>query len=102
MSVVEPLGVSQPQIAEFCRKWQIAEFSVFGSALRDDFRAESDVDVLVSFAPEARHSLFDLVTMESELSELFGRKVDLVERGSLVNPFRRHEILRTRKVVYAA
>jgi len=102
MSVVETLGVSESQIAEFCRKWQIAEFSLFGSALRDDFRADSDVDVLVSFAPDARHSLFDLVTMETELSELFGRKVDLVERGSLVNPFRRHEILRTRKVVYAA
>ena len=78
------------------------ELSLFGSALRDDFRPESDVDVLVAFAPDSRHTLFDLAEMEQELSAAFHRKVDLVDRRGLVNPFRRYDILRTREVVYAA
>jgi predicted nucleotidyltransferase len=102
MSIVQPLGVAEEQIAEFCRRWRIVELSLFGSALRDDFRPDSDVDVLVAFASDSRRSLFDLVKMENELSDLFGRKVDLVDRCCLVNPFRRYEILRTRKVVYEA
>ena len=95
-----PLPLSE--LAAFCRKWQIEELSLFGSVLREDFSPESDVDVLVSFAPNARLSLFDFVEMQDELSEIFGRKVDLVSRGGLRNPFRRHEILNTRQVVYAA
>jgi len=102
VSIVEPLGVSERRIADFCEKWRIVEFAVFGSALRDDFRPDSDVDVLVTFAPDGTHSLFDLVEMECELSRAFGRKVDLIDRQALANPFRRQEILRTRKVVYAA
>ena len=61
--------------------------------LRPDFRPDSDVDVPVSFAPEARWTLFDLVTMQDELEEIFGREVDLVEREGLRNPFRRRAIL---------
>jgi uncharacterized protein len=69
------------KIEEFCRKWKTVEFSLFGSVLRDDFRLESDIDVLVTFAPETSHSLFDLVDMEDELKEIFGREVDLVEKN---------------------
>lgn len=86
-------------LRQFCRKWRIVEFALFGSVLRDDFGPESDVDVLVSFAPEAPWSLWDLIAMRDELEELFGRKVDLLERQSLVNPFRRHAILTTREVL---
>lgn len=89
-------------LAAFCRKWRIEELSLFGSVLREDFSPESDVDVLVAFAPDAQLSLFDFVEMQDELSEIFGRKVDLVSRGGLRNPFRRHEILNTRQIVYAA
>lgn len=96
------LDLPLEKIREFCRKWQITEFALFGSALRDDFRPDSDVDVLVTFAPDAPWSLWDWVDMIDELKEIFGREVDLVEKSGLRNPFRRHEILTTKKVIYAA
>jgi predicted nucleotidyltransferase len=103
------LALSQDRVAvpasaldAFCRKWSVRELSLFGSILREDFSPESDVDVLVAFEPEARRSLFDLVEMKDELTGLIGREVDLVSQGGLRNPFRRHEILTTRQVLYAA
>ncbi len=96
------IEVDRGKVAEFCRRWKITEFSFFGSVLRGDFSRESDVDVLVSFAPDSHWSLFDLMDMEDELAKLFGRKADLVSRNGLRNPFRRHEILRTRQVMYVA
>lgn len=93
------------QIAEFCRKWNVSEFALFGSVLRDDFRPDSDVDVLVSFPSyEATPSLFDHVEMQDELVEMFGRPVDLLTRGGVEdsrNPVRRQAILETARVVYA-
>lgn len=96
------IEIPEERIADFCRRWKIIEFSLFGSALRDDFGPESDVDVLVTFAPEARRSLFDHVQMVDELKEIFGRDVDLAQEKLLENPFRRREILRTKEVIYAA
>lgn len=96
------LDISMPQIGEFCRKWKVREFSLFGSVLRQDFSPDSDVDVLVSFHPEAHWDLLDLVKMREELMAMFHRDVDLVEKEGLRNPFRRHNILRTREVIYAA
>jgi predicted nucleotidyltransferase len=90
------------QIAGFCRRWNVTEFSLFGSVLRDDFRPDSDVDVLVVFAPGTRPGWRDWWEMEQALAAMFGRKVDLVERKAVTNPFRRHHILKTRRVVYAA
>jgi len=91
------------KIAEFCRRWKITEFALFGSVLRDDFRPDSDVDVLVTFAPDAEWSLFDDVDMEEELSAIFGRKVDLVSRRAVErsdNWIRRKAILSTAEPVY--
>jgi hypothetical protein len=88
--------IDRDRLARFCRRWKVAEFALFGSVLRDDFRPDSDVDVLVAFAPDANWSLFDLVRMEDELSELFGRRVDLVERKAVEqseNYIRRKHIL---------
>lgn len=96
------IPVDKDQIAEFCLKWGIREFSIFGSVLRDDFRPDSDVDVLVSFATDAPWSLFDIVQMQDELKDIFGREVDLVEKEALRNPFRRRAILSGREVLYAA
>jgi len=93
--------VSERDIAAFCRHWKVRELSLFGSVLREDFGTDSDVDVLVSFDEDAPWSLWDLTTMQDELSALFHRPVDLVEREGLRNPFRRERILSTRKVVYA-
>jgi len=99
------IDISSEQIADFCQRWMITEFGLFGSVLRDDFQPSSDVDVLVSFAPEARWSLFDLVEMENELSRLLKREVDLVEREAVVrspNYIRRKNILQSAQVIYAA
>ncbi|NBD36438.1 MAG: nucleotidyltransferase [Chloroflexi bacterium] len=97
--------IPQSQIAKFCKRWQIEEFALFGSVLRDDFRPESDLDVLVTFASEVNWSLLDHLRMERELSTLLNRKIDLftkraVERNH--NWLRRQEILGTAKVIYAA
>ncbi len=94
--------LDQAVLAAFCRKWRIRELSLFGSALRDDFGPDSDLDFLVSFEPETRLDLFDLIEMRDELARTFGRPVDLVEKEALRNPWRRYEILRTREVIYAA
>lgn len=96
------IPVSEERIRDFCRKWKIIELSIFGSALRDDFQLDSDVDVLVSFAMDAQWSLYDWVDMISELRGVFGRDVDLLSKEALRNPFRRHEILKTRARLYAA
>jgi len=97
------VDISQEQIADFCRRWQISELALFGSVLRDDFGPESDLDILVTFAPGARWGLLDHVKMEQELASLLGCKVDLltkraVERSS--NWILRREILGTAEVVY--
>jgi predicted nucleotidyltransferase len=99
------LQIEPARIAAFCQKWKITEFSLFGSVLRDDFRPDSDVDVLVSFAPEAKWSLFDVVHMEDELKEIFGREVDLVIRKTIErseNYLRRKHILESVEPIYMA
>jgi hypothetical protein len=97
----EKITVPREKIEEFCHRWKIAEFALFGSALREDFRPDSDVDILVSFSEDAGWDLFDWVNMIEELKGIFGREVDLVEKSALRNPFRRHYILSTQKVIYA-
>ena len=97
---INHLPISADDIGEFCRRWKIRRWSLFGSVLREDFNPHSDVDVLVAFRSDAEWSLWDWIEMIGELKQLFGRDVDLVEEPGLRNPFRRHEILRTRKVVY--
>ncbi len=94
--------IPEKKIRAFCRRWKVSEFALFGSILREDFRPESDVDVLVSFAAGAPWSLWDLAEMQQELEGIFGRSVDLVENGTLRNPFRRQAILSTKEIVYAA
>jgi uncharacterized protein len=94
--------IPRKKIAEFCKRWHVAEFSLFGSVLRKDFRPRSDIDVLVVFEPEAQINVFDMAQMQIELETLFGRSVDLVEKAGLRNPYRRSEILKTARVVYAA
>src|SRR6266498_220250 len=90
------------KITEFCKRWGITEFSVFGSVLRDDFRPDSDIDVMVTIDPKAHIGLFELIDMKLELEKMFKRPVDLVEKEGLRNPYRRREILRTAQVIYAA
>jgi predicted nucleotidyltransferase len=91
-------------IALFCKRWMIHEFAVFGSVLREDFKPESDVDVLVTFGQSADWGLFDHVQMRNELETLFGRKVDLITRRALEktqNQILRDRILNSTKVIFS-
>lgn len=99
------IDVSKSEIAAFCQKWLIEEFALFGSAVRGDFHQNSDIDVLVTFKPEAKWTLFDQVDMQDELKSLFGRQVDLVSREGIErsqNHIRRREIIESARVMYAA
>jgi uncharacterized protein len=97
-----PLRISDDALIQFCHRWKIVELALFGSILRKDFRQDSDVDVLVSFEPDAPWGLFELVQMKDELAEIFGREVDLVEKEGLRNPYRIKTILNSRQVIYDA
>lgn len=103
MSIQIPIDYDK--IADFCQKWKITEFALFGSVLRDDFQQDrSDIDVLVSFDQDAHWTLFDLVDVEDSLSVLFAKKVDLIEKQSIEkshNYLRKKEILQSYRVIYA-
>jgi predicted nucleotidyltransferase len=95
--------VPDEEIARFCRDWGVTEMSLFGSALRDDFGPQSDIDVLLTFGSGVRPTLFDLVRMGEELTRIFGRRVDVVSRRGLEasrNPIRRKAILESARVIY--
>ena len=96
------IELPEERIADFCRRWKITEFAVFGSVLREDFSPDSDIDVLVTFTEDCGHSLFDLAQMQDELKAILAREVDLVEKAGLRNPFRKHAILNNMEVIYAA
>lgn len=99
------IDLPEDRITSFCQRWKVAELSAFGSVLRDDFGPESDVDLLVTFAPEAGWTLFDMARMRDELMRLLGREVDLVSRRGVEtsrNPIRRDAILSSAEVIYAA
>ena len=96
------IEVPRERIEEFCRRWHVSELALFGSVLRDDFRPDSDVDVLVTFEPAAHVSLFRFVEMQAELAAILGRAVDLVEKPALRNPFVRRHVLDHNRVIYAA
>lgn len=96
------INLPEEKIADFCQRWKITEFALFGSVLRDDFRPDSDIDVLVTFAADCGYSLFDLAQMQEELKTILAHEVELVEKQSLRNPFRRHAILTNMEVIYAA
>lgn len=92
------IAIDRDKLQAFCQRWRTTEFALFGSVLRDDFGPDSDVDVLVTFAPDTKWSLFDYAAMEEELREILGRHVDLVNRQAVErssNWLRRQEILQT-------
>jgi len=95
------INISQDKIADFCRRNHILRLSVFGSALRDDFDAESDVDVLVELNPKAHIGMIRLAAMEFEMSRLIGRKVDLNTPGFINSNFRK-QVISDAEVQYEA
>ena len=97
------IAIPYGEIMRFCRRWHIIRLALFGSVLRDDFRDDSDIDVLATFAPDSPHTLLDLVLMESDLSHIFRRRVDLGEREAVeadTNSVRRESILSSQKVIF--
>jgi len=99
-----PFSWPEEEIRAFCDRWEVEELAVFGSALREDFGNESDLDLLVRFAPAAEWTLLDHARMERELEEILGRSVDLVTREAIEespNWIVRREILRTARTAYA-
>ena len=95
------MKLSKAEIAEFCRKNKIIKLSLFGSTLRDDFSPESDVDILIEFDPGARVGLMKLAGMETELSKMIGRKVDLNTPG-FISKYYRDKVLAESEVQYVA
>jgi len=93
-----PVAIPQDQLAAFCQKHRIRKLSLFGSVLREDFRPDSDVDVLVEFEQDA-HIGWQFITIEDELSELLGRKVDLNTEGFLSRHFVK-KVLASAQVIY--
>jgi predicted nucleotidyltransferase len=99
------LDVDREVVMEFCQRWRIKELAFFGSVLRDDFDPDSDVDVLVTFLPDATPGLFDHMDMEEELSRIIGRTVDLVSRRAVeasTNDLRRQAILSSAESFHVA
>lgn len=99
------IKIPKAKLADFCKRWNVSEFAIFGSALSADFRPDSDVDVLISFAPQAQITLFDMVHMQDELKAIFGRDVDLVSKRGVENSrnyLRRKNILDSAQVIHVA
>jgi len=94
------LPIPQADLQAFCRAHSVRELSVFGSAVRGDFGANSDVDVLIDLATEARVGLIALQRMRDELAQIFGRPVDLLTKNG-INRHIREDILREAQVIHA-
>ena len=102
--MIQNIDIPQIEIEGFCRRWNIEELALFGSVLRSDFKGDSDVDVLVTFAPNTRYTFAEIMQMEEELSALLGRRIDLGTRRSVEedpNYIRRNAILGSAQVIYA-
>jgi predicted nucleotidyltransferase len=84
----ERVNLTKEEIAEFCRKYHIKRFAFYGSVLRDDFRQDSDIDILVALDYSYRTGLLKMARMERELSEMIGRQVDLRTPEDLSDYFR--------------
>jgi len=101
MNDAAPLRIPFEELKDFCRRYQVRELALFGSMLRQDYRSDSDVDLLVSFEPAARVTFLTLARMQRELEALLGRTVDLVPKDGL-KPVIRDHVLATARVLYAA
>ena len=100
-----PVNVDRAALVEVCRKWGIGSVALFGSAVRDDFTPQSDIDLLIEYLPGVRHSLFEYGYMTDDFTNVFGREVDLVHAEGIRasrNPIRREHILSSAKAFYNA
>ena len=101
---VYSVEIPDNQLKQFCQRWKVSELAIFGSALREDYQQDSDVDILISFEPEYQWGLFDLVNMENELKTIFGKEIDLVEKNAVENSrnyIRRKGILDGAQIIFS-
>jgi len=94
--------LSYNDIVHLCKKYHINELSIFGSSIREDFNQNSDIDILVSFEKDLEITLFDIMDLEKEFSQLLKKEVNIVEKEAVKNPIRKNRILSTREIIYAA
>uniref|UniRef100_B8HLU7 DNA polymerase beta domain protein region n=1 Tax=Cyanothece sp. (strain PCC 7425 / ATCC 29141) TaxID=395961 RepID=B8HLU7_CYAP4 len=97
------LGLSSQDVATFCQQWGIIKMALFGSILRNDFRADSDIDLMITFAPNARQGLLTLAKIKHELESRLNRSIDLVPEASIQmsdNWLRQREILSSAQTIY--
>lgn len=103
--ILQNINISEDQIREICKRFFISELSLFGSALREDFSYNSDIDLLIEFMPGSRISLFDIIDLQDEFKKLFGRDVDIVSKNAIRNSrnyIKKKLILDNHKVIYAS
>jgi predicted nucleotidyltransferase len=99
---INGIKISQADILEVVQKYSIKELSVFGSSIRNDFKPDSDIDLLIEFSDSSQISLFDLLDIEEYFEKLTKRPVDVVEPAGLKNPYRRESILKSKEILYVA
>ena len=81
--LIAAIELPTQQIQEFCQKWQVTEFALFGSVLREDFRPDSDIDILVTFSSTAKRGLAETLQMHDELQVIFNREVDVIVKSAI-------------------
>jgi predicted nucleotidyltransferase len=99
---IEHFQVDDKLFIDIINKYNLGEVSLFGSVLRNDFNEKSDIDFLVSFKESDKIGLFEIIDLKNDLESILNRKVDIVEKEALKNPFRKEEILKTARKIYAA
>lgn len=99
---INGIKISQADILKVVEKYNIKELSVFGSSIRNDFKPDSDIDLLIEFSDSSQISLFDLLDIQEYFEKLTKRPVDVVEPAGLKNPYRRESILKSREILYVA
>ena len=95
------LNLTLDDVNRICEKYMISELSVFGSAIRDDFDDDSDVDILISFNENSNSTIDDILDLKDYFTNLFNRDVDIVESEGIRNPIRKMNIMSTKEVLYA-
>jgi predicted nucleotidyltransferase len=97
------ISISQKQISDYCRRWKIIRLEIFGSATREDFNPNSDIDLLVEYDPDFHRTLADMDLMQDEIEDILQRNVDLIPKRSIQqspNPYKRKNILDNSIVIY--
>jgi predicted nucleotidyltransferase len=96
------IAIEDQAFFSIIKKHDIKSLSIFGSSLRDDFNEESDIDILIEYTHPKEKSLFDLIDLQLEFEDITGRKIDIVEKDSVKNPYKSKEINATARLLYAS